>query len=170
MTGSIGLLRQLCRAIALITQPAQQSGAILGLLQTGEAHLCALGIILRAEDELVDRGEVPGLAETFDGIGIGKALVAASLAADDTPEIGADLVRAAFAEIVAGLALAGNRFALGWIGGGDHGHGWREFRATGTAGRGRVACRLGCFGSRLGGGFLIFLVLLIGRLDIGIAR
>src|SRR5258707_12934876 len=115
MTGSIGLLRQLCRAIALITQPAQQSGAILGLLQTGEAHLGALGIILRAEDELVDRGEVPGLAETFDGIGIGKALVAASLAADDTPEIGADLIRAAFGEVVAGLALLVDPFPLAGV-------------------------------------------------------
>ena len=112
---SPALLAERLGLIAQRIEIGDDVGAVLGLAQADEGHLGALGEVLRLVEPVVERVERPGLAACACAAPPRKRSRRGPRAiwlADDAVEIGADAVRAALVEGVAGgadlgLVLAG---------------------------------------------------------------
>ena len=98
---------------ARVRKIGDQVGALVVLVQAGEAHRRALDVLLRRGEEMVEvvvgpnapcrPGKIPSCRR------IGEALVRGHRPVDDAPEVGTDLVGAALFAGVAGRALLENR-------------------------------------------------------------
>src|SRR5215468_4607150 len=106
-------LWQRLRRVAESAQIGEQGCPVLRLRQPREGHLGAGRIVLRLGQELVEVLKGPLPAQALDRVGVAEVVEMSLLVADDVPQVGADLVRAALAEVVAGLALAGDLLAIG---------------------------------------------------------
>src|SRR6185437_12901485 len=98
---------QRLRAVAQRVEIGHDIGAVLRLGQAGEGHLGALGERLRVEEPLVELVDIPFLA-LMRGERRRERVAVAALGdrlAQDIVEVGADPVRAALLEGVAGRAF-----------------------------------------------------------------
>src|SRR4029077_3059696 len=105
MRASCVLFRQRGRGVVYCAQIGDHVGAILRLGKAGERHLGAARESLWLEDHVVDVFVGPVAALALQGRRIAEAFVARLLAADDVPLVGADLVRSALVDGMAGETL-----------------------------------------------------------------
>ena len=108
--------RERGRAVGKGPQIGQDVGTFLGLRNAGKGHDGAGNGLLWRVDEVVERLKCPVATLALERCRVVEAFMGGDRAADDAVKIGADLVRAALFEAVAGLALLGRSLALGRIG------------------------------------------------------
>src|SRR5690349_17089685 len=142
------LARQRLRIVAQRVEVRDDVRPVLGLGEASEGHLGALGEGLRIREPRVEVLDAPLALLRLQGLGEGEAAAALGDGrADDAVEVGADAVRAALVEGVAGGALLRLLLAGIGVGRGEErldrlGPGRSASRGRRGAARGRAALRL----------------------------